>query len=148
MRNSIFALVAAVALSGCVDVKPIGPTPTPGPTPIPTPDTATRRAVADSLSDVPKDECVKLYGVFTALSDYVRDGSPDVQSTGQMLQLTQRTLANLAWAKGRYPRLAETVKTELNTRFKQPKPMDGARAEVVAAFTEIAAGCRDAGRRK
>lgn len=150
MRSSILALLCVLAI-GCVDVKSKGggSSPTPGPTPGPVvPDTALRRSVADSLTDVPREECVKLYGVFTALAQYVEGGSKGVESTGQLLQLTTKTLDNLSWAKGKYPRLAEVVKTGLNEKFRTPKPMADARADVVATFREIAAGCQDGAMRK
>lgn len=152
MRSSLLALACCVALIGCVEFKPKGGSPTPkpgpGPAPVPVPDTALRRAVADSLADVPREECVKLYGVFTALAAYVEGGSKGVESTGQLLQLTTKTLDNLSWAKGKYPRLAEVVKNGLNEKFKTPRPMADARAEVVATFREIAAGCQDGAMRK
>lgn len=149
MRSSILALLCCLAI-GCVDIKPHGGSaPTPGPTPGPVvPDTALRRAVADSLADVPREECVKLYGVFTALANYVNAKGKGVDSTSQLLQLTTGTLDNLEWPKGKYPKLAEVVKTELNARFKTPKPMDEARAEVVSTFREIAEGCMDGAMRK
>jgi hypothetical protein len=141
-RNLVFALFG-LAVAGCIEVTPHGQTPTPGPGPAPVPDSPLRRAVAEALTDVPRPDCVKLYGVFTALASYVEAGSPGVDSTAQLLQLTTRTLSNLAWAKGQYPRLAEVIRTELNTRFKTPRPMNDARAEVVATFQAIAAGCHD-----
>lgn len=136
---------------GCVKVTPRGgATPTPSPTPGPVvPDSALRRSVADSLTDVPREECVKLYGVFTALESYVQQGAKGVESTGQLLQLTTRTLANLDWSKGKYPKLSDTVRNGLNERFKDPKPMDElTRGRVAGTFSEIAAGCRDGAMRK
>lgn len=150
MRISILALICCLAI-GCVDIKPKGggSVPTPGPTPGPVvPDTALRRSVADSLTDVPRDECVKLYGVFTALAAYVEQGAKGIDSTGQLLQLTTRTLDNLSWSKGKYPKLAEVVKVGLNEKFKTPKPLADVRADVVATFREIAAGCQDGAMRK
>lgn len=157
-RNSMLVAintlaVAALLVAGCLEVTPVGPVPPvpPGPNPnppAPSPDTPLRRSVADSLSDVPKEDCVKLYGVFTAVAAFVNDGAAGVESTGQLLQLTQRTLDNLSWAKGKYPRLAETVRTALNERFKVPRKITDAKHEVAATFGEIAAGCRDAATRK
>lgn len=147
------ALAVMLAVAGCVEVTPIGPGPNPlppgpGPAPLPTPDTPLRRAVAESLADVPRDECIKLYGAFTALADYVQAGSKGVDSTGQLLQLTTKTLDNLDWAKGKYQRLSDVVRSGLNERFKVPRKIDEVRADVAGTFREIAAGCRDAAVRK
>lgn len=143
MRRNLLVPLFGFLIVGCIEVTPHGPTPTPGPAPNPVPDSPLRRAVADALAEVPRTDGLKLYGVFTALASYVEAGSPSVDSTTQLHQLTTRTLSNLAWAKGQYPRLAEVIRTELNTRFKTPRPMNDARSEVVATFQAIAAGCHD-----
>lgn len=141
-----FPLILCLLLVGCIEVAPNGggsiPRPTPGPSPV-VPVTQLRRSVEASLADVPRDECVKLYGVFEALAGYIESGGSGVESTGQLLQLTTKTLDNLGWAKGRYPRLAEAVRVGLNERFRQPKAISDVRGDVVSTFREIAAGCRD-----
>lgn len=149
MRGRILsAALCATLLAGCIEVRPNGtvPGPVPGPSPGPTPvpDTQLRRNTAAALAEVPRDECIKLYGVFTALAGYVESGGAGVESTGQVLQLTGKTLDNLAWAKGRYPRFRDAIGAELNLRFKIPKPIAEVRGDVVTTFREIAAGCRDA----
>lgn len=148
-RGLLLSLSLAALVAGCIEVSPNGggssPSPQPGPGPVvPVPDTQLRRSVAAALAEVPRDECVKLFGLFTALASYVESGSPGVDSTGQLLQLTGKTLDNLAWAKGRYPRFREVIGAELNLRFKIPKQIADVRGEVVSTFREIAAGCRDA----
>jgi len=112
--------------------------------PTPAPDSKVL-AIADSLSDAEKEDCVKMYGVFTAFSRYVEDGHRGIDNTKQMLDLWKKTLDNLGWDKEKYLKFTDAVEAELKSRgLEDSKPMSEAKSTVVEAFELIASGCKHA----
>ena len=131
--------------SGCLLPSDPGPTPTPAP-PIPTPPEDTKIvAIANSLSDANREDCVKMYGMFTAFSKYVKNGHKGIETTKQMLDVWKEALNNFGWDNEQYPKFTDAVESELkNSGLEDPKPMSEAKTSVVEAFELIAAGCKHA----
>jgi hypothetical protein len=151
IKKILYVAVLSVTCfaSGCLlpPASDSGPTPTPAPpTPTPTPpEDAKIVAIANSLSDARKEDCVKMYGVFTAFSKYVENGHKGIETTKQMLDVWKETLNNLGWNNEQYPKFTDAVESELKSRgLEDPKPMSEAKTSVVEAFELIAAGCKHA----
>lgn len=136
-------LLGACSVSGCLfPSAPNDDDPTPAPPP--TPETKVI-AIADSLSGAKKEDCVKMYGIFTAFSQYVKDGHKGVNNTKQMFDLWKNTLDNLGWDKEKYSKFTDAVEAELKSRgLEDPKPMSEVKSSVVEAFELIANGCKHA----
>ena len=133
-------LLGACSICGCL--FPSASNESGPPTP---PEDAKVIAIADSLSDASKEDCIKIYGIFTAFSQYVKDGHKGVDNTKQMLDLWKNSLDNLGWDKEKYSKFTDAVEVELKSRgLEDPKPMSEAKSTVVEAFELIANGCKHA----
>ena len=96
--QKILCIIVLLTTCGCLypsasNSEPSGPTPPPD---------SKVLAIANSLSNAEREDCVKMYGVFTAFSRYIEDGHRGIDNTKQMLDLWKKTLDNLGWDKEKY----------------------------------------------
>ena len=99
--------------------------------------------IASALLSASKDDCVLLYGAFTAFSTYVENGHRDIDDTPKLFQVWRKMLENLGWEKEKYVAFTDTVEGILKDKgFEDPKKVSDVKDDIIDAFNKIAEGCK------
>jgi hypothetical protein len=101
------------------------------------------KLIASTLLSASKDDCILLYGAFTAFSTYIENGHRDIDTTPKLFQVWQKMLENLNWEKEKYAVFTDAVENILKGKgFEDPKKISDVKNDVIDVFNKIAEGCK------
>lgn len=144
-RSTLAAACVLSFLSGCLFAPATQPPP-PGPPP---PDTnaALRGRVVEAVQDIPRDDCLAAYGMFTIFAEFVGEGryGDKIKTTADLLNLWGRMVKVSGWEKEKYTKLTDVVEEALRDKgLDVNKPIADVKTDIADAFRTIGLGCKDA----
>ena len=142
MARKIFPILLCLLLVGCLHQS--APT-TNAPDDETSPHSEEAKLIASALLSASKDDCILLYGAFTAFSTYIENGHRDIDTTPKLFQVWRKMLENLGWEKEKYATFTDAVENILKGKgFEDPKKMSDVKNDVIDVFNKIAEGCKTA----
>ncbi|MCA9042323.1 MAG: hypothetical protein KDA65_18365 [Planctomycetaceae bacterium] len=138
MRNLTFLL--PLLLVGCLQQ-------TDSPDITPEPSSKIRTTIANSLEGADRKDCLTIYGIYTAASEYVSNHQLQAANAAELYKQLQKMFELTDWSIGKYPQFTTAHETVMDPLLGSPQQtiMDR-RAEIADLFKQIALGAQDAAR--
>lgn len=133
-------LLTCLSWTGCLQTSD-------APDSIPEPTGEVRTTIANSLQQANQNDCLLIYGIYTAAADYVEGDQLQATDAADLYRQLEKMFALADWPTGRYPDFTTAHEQVMDPLLSSPNEtiMDR-RADIAHLFRQIALGAQDATR--